>query len=59
VAGGVTKFDIIKIIGKQMGEYISETGNSFKEDLIDARCNDLLEEILLHVETIEQSKKVG
>jgi uncharacterized protein len=39
---GVTKFDIIKIIGKQMGEYISETGNSFREDLVDARCTDLI-----------------
>lgn len=38
----VTRFDLMKVIGKQMAEYITEIGNNFREDLIDARCNDLL-----------------
>jgi uncharacterized protein len=38
----VTKFDLMKVIGKQMAEYISETGNNFRDDLVDSRCNDLL-----------------
>jgi hypothetical protein len=32
----------MKVIGKQMAAYILETKNNFREDLVDARCNDLL-----------------
>ena len=38
----VTKFDLMKIIGQQLAEYIVQSGNNFKKDLIDNRCNDLL-----------------
>ncbi len=38
----VTKFDLMKIIGEQMAEYIVQSGNNFQKDLADNRCNDLL-----------------
>ncbi|MEO8821346.1 MAG: patatin-like phospholipase family protein [Ginsengibacter sp.] len=38
----VTKFDLMKVIGQQVAEYIVQSGNNFKKDLIDNRCNDLL-----------------
>ena len=38
----VTKFDLMKIIGQQMAEYIVQSGNNFRKDLINERCNDLL-----------------
>jgi hypothetical protein len=38
----VTKFDLMKIIGQQMAEYIVQSGNNFRKDLIGARQNDLL-----------------
>jgi hypothetical protein len=38
----VTKFDLMKIIGEQMAEFIVESGNNFKRDLVGDRQNDLL-----------------
>lgn len=38
----VTKFDLMKIIGKQMAEYIMACGNEFKSDLVDINNNDAL-----------------
>lgn len=38
----VTKFDLMQVIGQQMAEYIVQTGNNFKKDLVDDRYNDLL-----------------
>jgi hypothetical protein len=38
----VTKFDLMKVIGQQLAEFIVQSGNNFKKDLIDKRCNDLL-----------------
>ncbi|HEY5368299.1 MAG TPA: hypothetical protein VIJ75_04840 [Hanamia sp.] len=38
----VTKFDLMKVIGQQTAEYIVQTGNNFKKDLVDNRYNDLL-----------------
>ena len=38
----VTKFDLMKIIGQQVAEYIVETGNNFKKDLVDNKYRDLL-----------------
>ena len=38
----VTRFDLMRVIGQQMAAYITETGNNFRKDLIDDRCNDLL-----------------
>jgi hypothetical protein len=38
----VTKFDLMKIIGGQMAEFIVESGNNFKRDLVGDRQNDLL-----------------
>jgi hypothetical protein len=38
----VTKFDLMKIIGQQMAEYIVQTGNNFRKDLVGPRQNDLL-----------------
>lgn len=31
----VTRFDLMKVIGAQMAEYITQTGNNFRADLID------------------------
>jgi hypothetical protein len=38
----VSKLDLMKIIGEQMAEYITATGNNFKRDLTDEKGNDLL-----------------
>ncbi|MEO8823979.1 MAG: patatin-like phospholipase family protein [Ginsengibacter sp.] len=38
----VTKFDLMKIIGQQMAEFIVQSGNNFKKDLVGDRQNDLL-----------------
>jgi hypothetical protein len=38
----VTKFDLMKIIGQQVAEYIVESGNNFKKDLVDNKYRDLL-----------------
>ena len=38
----VTKFDLMKIIGEQVAEYIVRSGNNFQQDLVDAHNNDLL-----------------
>ncbi len=38
----ITKFDLMKVIGEQMAEYIVQSGNLFQKDLIDSRLNDLL-----------------
>ena len=38
----VSKFDLMKIIGQQMAEYIVVSGNYFKSDLVDAKNNDSL-----------------
>jgi patatin-like phospholipase/acyl hydrolase len=38
----VTRFDLMKIIGQQMAEFIVQSGNNFKKDLVDSRYNDLL-----------------
>ena len=38
----ITKFDLMKVIGQQMAEYIVQSGNNFQKDLADNRCNDLL-----------------
>lgn len=38
----VTKFDLMKVIGQQMAEYVVQSGNNFKRDLVDDRYNDLL-----------------
>jgi patatin-like phospholipase/acyl hydrolase len=38
----VTKFDLMKVIGEQVAEFISQSGNNFQKYLIDDRCNDLL-----------------
>lgn len=32
----VTRFDLMQVIGRQMAEYITQTGNNFRKDL----CND-------------------
>ena len=36
------KFDLMKIIGEQMAEFIVESGNNFLNDLINEKENDLL-----------------
>lgn len=38
----VTKFDLMKIIGQQMAEFIVQSGNNFRKDLVGDRQNDLL-----------------
>lgn len=38
----VSKFDLIKIIGRQMAEFIVQSGNNFKKDLVDINHHDLL-----------------
>jgi hypothetical protein len=38
----VTKFDLMKVIGEQMAEYIIQSNNNFRADLVDAKSNDLL-----------------
>ena len=38
----VSKLDLMKIIGEQMAEYITDTGNNFRRDLTDEKGNDLL-----------------
>jgi len=38
----VTKFDLMKVIGQQVAEYIVQSGNNFREDLVDTKHNDLL-----------------
>ena len=38
----ISKFDLMKVIGQQMAEYIVQSGNNFQKDLADNRCNDLL-----------------
>jgi hypothetical protein len=37
-----TKFDLMKVIGEQMAEYIVRSGNNFRDDLIDANNHDQL-----------------
>lgn len=38
----VSKFDLMKVIGQQMAEYIVISGNKFKTDLVDVKNNDAL-----------------
>lgn len=38
----ISKFDLMKVIGEQMAEYVIQSGNNFKKDLTDSRLNDLL-----------------
>ncbi len=38
----ITKFDLMKVIGTQMAEYIMQSGNAFTKDLVDDKKNDLL-----------------
>ncbi|MEO5570867.1 MAG: patatin-like phospholipase family protein [Bacteroidia bacterium] len=38
----VTKFDLMKVIGEQMAEYIVRKGNNFQDDLVDEYNNDQL-----------------
>lgn len=38
----VTKFDLMKVIGQQVAEYIVQSGNNFRKDLVDINHNDLL-----------------
>jgi uncharacterized protein len=38
----ITKFDLMKVIGKQMAEYISATENNFRENLVDNKFHDKL-----------------
>jgi len=38
----ITKFDLMKVIGEQMAEYIVRSGNKFREDLVDKNNNDQL-----------------
>lgn len=38
----ISKFDLMKIIGKQMAEYIVRSGNNFQKDMVDSRNNDQL-----------------
>ena len=38
----VTKFDLMKVIGQQAAQYIVESGNNFRKDLVDINHNDLL-----------------
>jgi hypothetical protein len=38
----VTKFDLMKVIGQQTAEFVVQSGNNFKKDLVDDRYNDLL-----------------
>jgi uncharacterized protein len=38
----ITRFDLMKIIGEQMANYIVQSGNGFKKDLVDLYNNDLL-----------------
>lgn len=38
----VSKFDLMKVIGEQMAEFIVQSGNGFKRDLVNDRNNDQL-----------------
>ena len=38
----VTRFDLMKVIGAQMAEYIMQTGNNFRTDLIDRSRGSLV-----------------
>ncbi len=38
----ITRFDLMKIIGEQMANYIVQSGNGFKSDLVDQHNNDAL-----------------
>ena len=38
----INRFDLMKVIGQQMAEYIMESGNCFTKDLIDEKKLDLL-----------------
>lgn len=38
----VTRFDLMKTIGVQMAEFIIQSGNRFRSDLVDNRSHDLL-----------------
>lgn len=38
----VTKFDLMKIIGEQLAEFIVASGNNFKKDMVGDSQNDLL-----------------
>jgi uncharacterized protein len=38
----VTKFDLMKLIGQQMAQYIVASGNGFTKDLVDQKKHDLL-----------------
>lgn len=38
----VSKFDLMKVIGEQMAEFIVQSGNGFKHDLVNEKNNDQL-----------------
>ena len=38
----ITKFDLMKVIGEQMAEYIERSGNNFQSDLVDSKNHDQL-----------------
>jgi patatin-like phospholipase len=38
----ITKFDLMRVIGEQMAEYIVKSGNNFQDDLVDDHNNDQL-----------------
>ena len=38
----LTHYPLMKIIGRQMGQYIMESKNAFKEDLVNSNDNDQL-----------------
>lgn len=50
----ITKFDLMKTIGEQMAAYIVSSGNNFRGDLINDRCNDMLVTYSGDIETIQK-----
>lgn len=48
------KFDLMKIIGEQMAEYIISSGNNFLTDLINEKENDLLVSFLGDIDSINK-----
>ncbi|MEO7047492.1 MAG: hypothetical protein ABI091_19490, partial [Ferruginibacter sp.] len=48
------KFDLMKVIGEQMAEYIITSGNNFQKDLINERENDQLVSFFGDTENIKE-----
>ncbi|MEO8819576.1 MAG: patatin-like phospholipase family protein [Ginsengibacter sp.] len=49
----VRKFDLMKVIGQQMAEYIITSGNNFQSDLINDNENDVLVSFLGDIDKIK------